>query len=74
MTPAEFLAARTGLGLTQGALATVIGVARRTVQHWEAADVHIPVLVARVLRAALADRTILDKINQISARIPRRAA
>ena len=64
MTPPEFLAARVALGLTQGGIASALGVARRTVQHWEAADVHIPVLVARVLRAALADRTILDKINQ----------
>ena len=64
MTPAEFLAARAALGLTQGSIASALGVARRTVQHWEAGDVHIPVLVARVLRAALADRTILDKINQ----------
>ncbi len=63
MTPAEFLAARTGLGLTQGALATVIGVGRRTVQSWEAEDREIPEPVARLLRAAVAHPEVLEWIT-----------
>ena len=50
------------LGLTQGSLAVVLGAGRRTVQHWEAGERAIPVLVSRVLRAALIDRSILDRI------------
>ena len=62
MTGPEFLAARTALGLTQGALATALGVARRTVQQWEAGDRAAPEPVARIIRAALADPNILQVI------------
>jgi len=62
MTGAELLAARTALGLTQGSLATALGAGRRSVQHWEAGERAIPETVARVMRAALIDRTILDRI------------
>ena len=61
MTPPEFLAARAALGLTQGGIGTALGVARRTVQHWEAGDVHIPVLVARVIRLVSADPEMLRR-------------
>ena len=62
MTPAELLAARTALGLTQGALASALGVGRRTVQHWESADREIPELVARVVKAGVADPKILEAV------------
>lgn len=59
MTPAEFLAARTALGLTQGALADTLGVIRRTIQFWEAGDRTIPETVARIMRAACEHRELL---------------
>jgi transcriptional regulator with XRE-family HTH domain len=63
MTAAELQAARSALGFTQGALASALGVGRRTVQHWEADERAIPETVAKVLRAAQVDRTIIDRIS-----------
>jgi len=62
MNGADLLAARSALGLTQGALATALGVGRRTVQQYEADDRAVPETIAKVMRAALIDRTILDRI------------
>ena len=61
MTAPEFLAARAALGMTQGGIASALGVARRTVQHWEAADVHIPEPIARVIRLVSADPEMLRR-------------
>jgi DNA-binding transcriptional regulator YiaG len=62
VTASELQTARAALGLTQGGLATALGVGRRTVQNWEADDRAIPETVAKILRAALVDRTMLDRI------------
>ncbi|WP_299956656.1 DNA-binding transcriptional regulator [Acidocella sp.] len=62
MTPAELHAARTALGMTQGALASALGVGRRTIQQYEAGDRAIPELVARIVRAAIKNREILNAI------------
>jgi DNA-binding transcriptional regulator YiaG len=62
MTPAELHTIRAALGLTQGSLATALGIGRRTIQHWEADERAVPETVAKVMRAALIDRTILDRI------------
>jgi transcriptional regulator with XRE-family HTH domain len=62
MTSAELQTARASLGLTQGALASALGVGRRTIQQYEADDRAIPETIGRVLRAALIDRTILERI------------
>jgi DNA-binding transcriptional regulator YiaG len=62
MTGAELQSARTVLGLTQGALATILGVGRRAVQYWEADEREVPEPVARIVRASLIDRSILDRI------------
>lgn len=62
MTGAELLAARATLGLTQGGLATALGVGRRTIQQYEADDRAIPELVARVVRVAVTDQTLLPRL------------
>lgn len=58
----NFRAIRTALGFTQGGIATALGAGRRTVQHWEADERAIPETVAKVMRAALIDPTVLSKI------------
>jgi len=63
MTPAELLAARNILGLTQGALATALGASRRAVQFWEAGERAIPELVARVIRAEMEGFEMLDILS-----------
>ena len=63
MTAPELLAARTALGLTQGALATSLGVGRRTVQHWEAGERAVPEPIARILRASVVDADVLYRIS-----------
>ena len=63
MTPAELLAARNILGLTQGALATALGASRRAVQFWEAGERAIPELVARVIRAEMEGFEVLDILS-----------
>ena len=63
MTPAEFLAARNILGLTQGALASYLGASRRAVQFWEAGERAVPELVARVIRAEMAGFEMLDILS-----------
>ena len=62
MSPTDFLAARTALGFTQGALAAALGVDRRTVQFWEAGDRAIPETVARVIRLAIAEPELLMRL------------
>ncbi|RYH04143.1 hypothetical protein EU805_01870 [Salipiger sp. IMCC34102] len=51
MSPSEFKAARIALRLTQGDLATILGVDGRTVRRWEAEDGSRPPnpIAARVL-------------------------
>jgi len=63
MTPAELLAARNILGLTQGALATALGASRRAVQFWEAGERAIPELVARVIRSEMEGFEVLDILS-----------
>jgi DNA-binding transcriptional regulator YiaG len=62
MTGAELRAARAALGLTQGALASAIGMGRRMVQYWEVDKHPIPEPVARIVRASLIDRSVLQRI------------
>lgn len=62
MTPADFHAARTALGLTQGALASAIGVDRRTVQFWEAGGRAVPETVARLVRLAVSEPGLLSRL------------
>ena len=62
MTPAEFLAARAALGMTQGALATALGCGRRTVQQYEAGDRAIPETIARILRLATCEPDLLARL------------
>lgn len=62
MTGPELLAARTALGLTQGALAAALGVDRRTVQFWEAGDRGIPETVARIMRLAATEPELLPRL------------
>ena len=61
MTPAEFLAARAALGLTQGGLAEALGVSRRTVEQWECGGRNIPEPLARVIRLVSADPELLRR-------------
>lgn len=51
MTPADFRQARKSLGLTQGQLAALMGVAHRTVQKWEGGERGIDPPAARLLQA-----------------------
>lgn len=51
MTPAEFRQSRKSLGLTQGQLAALIGVDRRTVQKWEGAERDMHPAAVRLLGA-----------------------
>ena len=62
MTPADFRATRTALGMTQGALASALGVDRRTVQFWEAGDRAVPETVARIMRLAGAEPGLLARL------------
>jgi len=50
MTYKTFRAIRDRLGLTQAAFAERIGVAERTVRHWEAGDRKVPEPVVRLLK------------------------
>ena len=49
MTPAEVLAARRELGLSQRALARFLGVGFRTVQRWEYGQQDIPEMASMLL-------------------------
>ena len=51
MTPAELKTARTELGLSQAALASVLGVRRATVADWERGVHAIPDMLALALEA-----------------------
>ena len=62
MTGPELQTARTALGMTQGALASALGVDRRTVQFWEAGDRAIPETVARIVRLAIAEPELLMRL------------
>ncbi|MDR3736051.1 MAG: helix-turn-helix domain-containing protein [Acidobacteriaceae bacterium] len=62
MTPTDLRTTRAALGYTQGGLATALGVGRRTVQQWEAGDRSVPEPIARILRLAIADPTILPRL------------
>ncbi len=62
MTAAELQTARAALGLTQGALASALGVDRRTIQYWEGGDRSIPETIARLIRLALVDAALLDRL------------
>lgn len=53
MTPADFRQARKSLGLTQGQLAKLMGLAHRTVQKWEGSERKIDPAAVRLLRAYL---------------------
>ncbi len=64
MTPAEFLACRTALGLTQGALASTLGVGRRAVQYWESGEREVPEPVARLMRAAVSHPGLLAWLSE----------
>ena len=50
MTPAEVREIRKKLGLTQLALAEIVGVSRRTVEHWEAGTRNISKPAARLIK------------------------
>ncbi len=63
MTPADFRAIRAALGMTQGGLASALGVARRTIQHWEDGDRSVPETVARLMRLAASDAAILPRLK-----------
>ncbi len=63
MTAGDLAAHRATLGLTQGALATKLGVSRRAIQQWEAAERAIPEIIARVMRLAALDTEILDRLE-----------
>ena len=62
MTPTEFLTCRSALNLTQSALASTLGVGRRAVQYWEAGEREVPEPVARILRLAQTDPSILARL------------
>lgn len=62
LTGLELAAARKTLDLTQQELADDLGIVLRTLQRWEAEDCKTPEMVSRIVRAALADRTLLEKI------------
>lgn len=49
MTPADFIAARRAMGLTQRALAERLGVSTRAVQHWEAGTRPVPRYAERAM-------------------------
>jgi DNA-binding transcriptional regulator YiaG len=51
MTPAEVRAARKALGLSQVAMAQVVGVTPRTITHWEAGSRNVPEPAARLIRS-----------------------
>lgn len=51
MTAVEFRATRLALGLTQVALARFLGVAVRSIRHWESGHHHVPGPVALAVRA-----------------------
>ncbi len=62
MTGPELQTARAALGLTQGALASALGVGRRTIQQYEADDRAIPEPIARVVRLAVSEAGLLDRL------------
>ncbi len=63
MTPADFRAIRAALGMTQGGLASALGIGRRTVQQYEADDRAIPETIARIMRLAQTDPSIVTRIE-----------
>ena len=54
MTPADFIAARQSLGLTQQAMADHLGRSRSIVQQWEHGRQPVDPLAARYMTALLA--------------------
>lgn len=56
VTPKELKEARTRLGLTQEQLAAILGVARFSVQRWEAGVYRIPSMLTLALEALFARR------------------
>lgn len=66
MTPEEFVAARTALGLSQSAMAEALGVDQGTVSRWEAGKTRIPPPIE------LALATLKEKLQPMSeSRRPR---
>lgn len=64
MTPSEFRVALASLGVTQRGFAHMIGVSPRSVERWcTEGDPSVPEPVIRIVRASLADRTVLDRIG-----------
>ncbi|HUN01056.1 MAG TPA: helix-turn-helix domain-containing protein [Halothiobacillus sp.] len=63
MTPTDFRTIRAGLGMTQGGLASALGVSRRIVQYWESGERPIPETVARLMRLAASDAEILPRLK-----------
>jgi DNA-binding transcriptional regulator YiaG len=55
MTPADFSATRHSLGLTQAAIAPLLGVSPRTVQDWEIGRRKISKTVALLLARVVAE-------------------
>lgn len=63
MTSSELTAARHALELTQRGLAHRLGVDDRTVRKWEADDRAVPETIARIVRLALVERGLLDRLQ-----------
>jgi putative transcriptional regulator len=51
MTPDELRTIRKALGLSQAAMAQIVGVSRRTVEHWEAGTRNVSPPAARLIRS-----------------------
>jgi D-3-phosphoglycerate dehydrogenase len=61
MEPAEFIAARAALGMSQSALAAALGVDQATISRWEAGKARIPAPVVLALAGLKETATVMDE-------------
>ena len=64
MTAAEYRAALSRLGLTQGGAATLLGVDARTSRRWACGESDIPPPVQRLLWAIERDASLAEALRQ----------
>lgn len=63
MTPTEYRAALSRLGLSQAGAGALFGVADRTSRRWALDEAAIPDAVAKLLRLALAGKISVEDIR-----------
>ncbi len=68
MTPESLRTARTALGKTQRGMALALGVEPRSYQRWEDGDRTVPETVQRVVRLALDEAGMLDRLEAKASR------